>query len=395
MMMRLLALGLVGGALLGCGSVGQDSIPAAGSGVLAEVVTDICDAEIVFLGEDASHGGGRTFKVKAEIIQKLIRECGFTHVAFESQFYDFIDLQERYVAGTATREALYDAIGGFWSRAAEIDPLVELLHEMALAGRLTVSGFDGQTAGAMSYYAPTQLPERLSRSLPESRQEYCSSVIRGARGRLLDQTNPRDAALNEAILGCALEIEAFALENADRDPVDHGLARSFLSLLEFSPTDPRNDRARLMYENLVWNLARLPHGTKTVVWTATVHGLKRQLDGRYVMASDVVQSARASSKSVAVIGVSGYYLAGGEATELVSADADSLEGHFAPQMDAELAYIDSDALRRVGQIKSRVLHYRQYEERDWSEWLDGVVVIAEEAPPTYVRPRSPMQASME
>jgi erythromycin esterase-like protein len=396
MMMRLLALGLVGGALLGCGAVGQDSIPAVGSAVLAEVVTDICDAEIVFLGEDASHGGGRTFQVKAEIIQKLIRECGFTHVAFESQFYDFIDLQERYVAGTATREALYDAIGRFWSRAAEIDPLVELLHEMALAGRLTISGFDGQMGDAMSYYTPTHLAQRLSRSLPESRQEYCSSVIRRVRGRQLDHANPRDAVFNEAVLGCAREIEALARERADRDPVDHRLARSFLSVLEFSSTDPRNDRARLMYENLAWTLAFLPRGTRTVVWTATVHGVKRPLDGRYAMASEVVQSTGVRTRSVAVIGVSGEYLAPGAGpTEIVRADADSLEGHFAPQMDVQLAYIDSDSLRRVGRMRSRVLHYRQYEERDWSEWLDGVIVLAEEAQPTYIRPRRPLQAAMQ
>ena len=115
-MVRSLTLGLVGGALLGCGAAGQQSIAAAGSAVLADVVADVCDAEIVFLGETGNHGGGRTFQVKAEVIQRLIQDCGFTHVAFESQIYDFIDLQERYLAGTATREALYDAIGKFWSR---------------------------------------------------------------------------------------------------------------------------------------------------------------------------------------------------------------------------------------------------------------------------------------
>jgi erythromycin esterase-like protein len=396
MMMRLPALGLVGGVLLGCGAAGQDSIPAVESAVLADVVADICDAEIVFLGEDGSHGGGRTFQVKAEIVRGLIQNCGFTHVAFESQIYDFIDLQERYVAGTATREALYDAIGRFWSRAAEIDPLVDLLHEMALTGLLTISGFDGQMGDAMSYYTPTQLAQRLSRNLSETHQEYCSPLIHRLAGSRFSQANPKDAAFDEAVLGCAREIEALAVVHADRDPVNHRLARSFLSVLKFSSTDARNDRARLMYENLAWTLARLPRGTRTVVWTATVHGLKRPLDGRYVMASEVVQSSGVSIRSIAVIGVSGEYLAPGAGpTEIVRADADSLEGHFAPQMDAELAYIDSNALRRVGSMKSRVLHYGLYEERDWVEWLDGVIVLAEEAQPTYIRPRRPMQAAMQ
>src|SRR5690606_22965087 len=125
-----------------------------------------------------------------------------------------------------------------------------------------------------------------------------------------------------------------------------------------SSTDSRNDRARLMYENLEWTLARLPRGTKTVVWTATVHSLKKPLDGSYVMASEVVRSGAARSKSLAVIGVTGEYLAPAAGpTEIVTADADSLEGYFSPQMGAELTYVDRDALRRVGPMKSRVLNY--------------------------------------
>jgi erythromycin esterase-like protein len=300
------------------------------------------------------------------------------------------------VAGTATREALYDAIGKFWSRAAEIDPLVELLHDMALTGHLTISGFDGQMGDAMSYYTPTHLARRLTGTLPESRQEYCYAVIHRLAGWRFTQTNPKDAAFDGAVLGCAREIEALARVQADRDSVNHRLARSFLSVLEFSSTDPRNGRARLMYENLAWTLARLPHGTKIVVWTATVHSLKKPLDGSYVMASEVVRSTTARTRSLAIIGATGEYLAPATGrTEIVTADTDSLEGYFSPQMDAELAYVDSESLRRVGPMKSRLLNYRQYEERDWSEYLDGVIVLAEEAQPTYIRPRRPMQAAKQ
>jgi erythromycin esterase-like protein len=150
-----------------------------------------------------------------------------------------------------------------------------------------------------------------------------------------------------------------------------------------------------MYENFEWTVARLPRETKTIVWTATVHSLKRPLNGREAMASHAVREADATLKSVAVIGASGEYAAGGRLTEISRAEADSLEGLFAPTQGAELAYVDSDSLERTGPRKSRVLGYSQYDERDWSEWLDGVLVLASEAPPTYIRPSRPMQAALD
>jgi erythromycin esterase-like protein len=393
---RLLACVVVGSSLLGCASMYQKPAPAVGSGALADVIADTCDAQIVFLGEEASHGVGKTFQVKTEIVRGLIQSCGFTHVAFEGQIYDFIDLQERYVAGTATREALYDAMGGLWSRAAEIDPLVKLLHEKALSGRLTISGFDGQVGSAMGYYTQTRLAQRLSRSLPTARQESCSAAIDRLAGWKFDPTHPKNEEFDEAVLGCAREIETVASGHADQDSVQYRLARSFRSFLEFSPADPRNDRDRLMYENFEWTVARLPHPTKTIVWTATIHSLKKPLSGWETMASHAVRGANARIKSVAVVGASGEYAApGGRRTEITRADADSLEGHFAPTQNAELAYIDGDSLRRAGPRKSRVISYGRYDERDWSEWLDGVLVLAAEAPPTFIRPARPMQATMD
>jgi erythromycin esterase-like protein len=392
MMMRLLACVLGGSYLLGS----APTAAGAESEALADLIADTCDAQIVFLGEERNHGGGRTFQVKTDIVRGLIQSCGFTHVAFESQIYDFIDLEERYAAGTASREALYDAIGGVWSRAAEIDPLVELLHEKAIAGQLTISGFDGQIFGAMGFYTQTQLGQRLSKNLPTARRESCSAAIDRLAGWKFDRRHPKDQEFDEAVLGCAREIEAVASVDAARDSTQYRLARSFRSFLEYSATNPENDRDRLMHENFEWTLARLPHGTKTIVWTATVHSLKKPLDGRDAMASHTVRGADGTLKSVAVIGASGEYAASdGRPTEITRADADSLEGLFAPTQGAELAYVDADSLRRTGSRRSRVLGYGRYDERDWSEWLDGVLVLAAEVPPTYIRPRTPMQAAKD
>jgi erythromycin esterase-like protein len=52
---------------------------------LDRVVRDVCDKEVVLLGEDATHGGGKTLEIKVELITRLIDRCDFSAVAFESQ----------------------------------------------------------------------------------------------------------------------------------------------------------------------------------------------------------------------------------------------------------------------------------------------------------------------
>ena len=86
---------------------------------------------MVLLGEDSSHGSGATLEAKVAIVERLIEECHFSAVFFESQAYDFLDLELALAARTATPEQLADAIGGLWSTTREIDPLVSFLYQAA------------------------------------------------------------------------------------------------------------------------------------------------------------------------------------------------------------------------------------------------------------------------
>jgi erythromycin esterase-like protein len=337
-------------------------------------------------------------RVKSDIARRLIQTCGFTHVAFESQIYDFVDLQERYDQGIATREALYDAIGGLWSTTAEIDSLVELLHERALDKQIAVSGFDANVGGATGLYSQTELAMRLTRGLPASRQGFCSETIGRLTGWKFDAANLKDATFDELILGCARDAEASSATAINRDPALPALARSFRTYLEYSQSSSGDLRDRAMYENLEWAIGRLPPGTKTMVWTATSHGLRSPLNGRSSMASYASAETEESVKSIAVVALSGAIARGGptsrggQRAEIADADNDSLEGTFAPNDGEQLAYIDDERLRRAGSKKSRVLGYSQYVEAEWTKYVDGVVVMAAETPPTYIRAAAPMQA---
>ena len=75
-------------------------------GEVQRVTNDLCDSKLVFLGEDGGHGGGNATLVRADLIVKLIQQCNFQHVVFESSIYDFEDLKVRYKAKTAVKNPL-------------------------------------------------------------------------------------------------------------------------------------------------------------------------------------------------------------------------------------------------------------------------------------------------
>jgi erythromycin esterase-like protein len=75
------------------------AVPAAVSAqprdpAMDAAVRDLCHRQVAMLGE-ASHGDGATFAFKAALIRRLVTECGYTAVLFESSHYDFVELMRR------------------------------------------------------------------------------------------------------------------------------------------------------------------------------------------------------------------------------------------------------------------------------------------------------------
>ena len=80
---------------------------------IGKVVSEVCQKEVVLLGEDSHHGSGKTLEVKVDLVKLLVNKCGFSEIFSESQLYDFVNLKNRIAQRTAKREELADAIGGF------------------------------------------------------------------------------------------------------------------------------------------------------------------------------------------------------------------------------------------------------------------------------------------
>lgn len=389
--LRLLACVIAAASLIGCASTAQPHNPKPNATGVAAAINDLCDAQVVFLGEEGHHGGGQSIATKADLIAGLIRQCGFTHVALEAQIYDVLDLEKRYAAGTATPEALYDALGSLGFMAAQANPLLALLHEKASAGQVRLSGFDPNIGNITAYYAQNQLAQDLSRDLPAKRRDFCTNTIETLTQWKFDDAHPNDEAFTKAIHDCAIEIEALALQQAAQDPLQYRIAHNFRSQLEQSEGDGANWRDRAMYENLQWALDRQPAGTRTVVWTASVHALKQPLGKRKSMASYFKADSGIKMKSVAIVGAAGEYGFNNRVTSFLPADADSLEGSALASGGMPPVYLDAAALRKLGSRKSRMLSYDKYSEQDWSQWVDAVLVLSAEVAPTRARPNKPLQ----
>jgi len=98
---------------------------------LAEIARDLCDRQVVMLGENGFHGDGKTIAFKVALIQRLVDGCGFNGVFLEASHYDFAALDRALRSGQATPEMFLSAVGQKWNQSAEFTPLRTYLFDAA------------------------------------------------------------------------------------------------------------------------------------------------------------------------------------------------------------------------------------------------------------------------
>lgn len=374
-------------AAFACSASAQDHGPfdKVESAEIDRLVRDVCRKRIVLLGEDASHGGGRTFEVKTEIVKRLVSRCGFDAVLFESQLYDMLDVEHAVAEKTATPAQLAGAIGALWARAEESKPLIDFLYRETMAGRVRIAGIDPQIGGVMGDYSKHRLGGTLTGPLADDRRDACRREIDTHNGWRYDDAHSFDDAARQRLRRCIDDIRA-ALVAQGVDPMSEtsAMAAAYSRYLDMALGGDGNRRDLGMYENLQWHRGRWPKGTRFIVWCATVHAAKA-LDG---LATDMTPMGRhlhaAYGKRAAVIGFTA--LSGrfgnpgtrGESNVLQPAEAAALEHVVLADSDAGLRYVDHKRLRRLGTIVSRPINYRKQHAAPWAQVLDGLIVLREE-----------------
>ena len=355
------------------------------SAEIDRLVRDVCRRDIVLLGEDANHGGGRTLEIKTEIVKRLVARCGFGAVVFESQFYDLLAHARAVDAGTATAGDLADAVGPLWSRAQEAQPLIAFLHAETMAGRLRVAGIDPQVGGITGHYARRELGGALAAVLDDEHGAACRAEIDRHNGWRYDDAQPFDDAAQRRLRACSDAIRA-AIASKGIDPAADiaAMAAAYARYLDMALGGDGDMRDLGMFEALQWHRARWPKGTKLVVWCATVHAAKRLEGiapemrplGAHVHAA--YGDRAAAIGFTARSGAFGNPGTSGAPNALTPADPHALEAVALGDGDAGLRYVDRKRLRKLGTIAARPINYRKTHAAPWAEMLDGILVLREE-----------------
>jgi erythromycin esterase-like protein len=152
------------------------------------------------------------------------------------------------------------------------------------------------------------------------------------------------------------------------------------------------DRDRVMAQHLAWWAARLPRNAKIVVWTATTHAARAPGAQPVLPLGVPPLGARLAERwgdRLAVIGFTAlrgqWSRAGQPSQPLAPLPPHALEARALAAGAAGDApgwtYLDRAALRSLGSVPSRL--FGKVTTTDWSTAFDGVLVIRDEAAPTF------------
>jgi erythromycin esterase-like protein len=390
--LRMLLL-LLGCAMAMAARAGSPAVPAPAGDASPELdraVHALCAKHVVLLGEDGSHAGATTIALKAQLVKRLVQECGFAGVVFESQFYDMLDFEQSVTAGSASQQQLADGIGVLWSHYAAFVPLEHWLFTKAQAGRVHVAGMDPQVGGITGHYSSNQLPAVLSSVLAGERRKQCDALIGRHNRWEYDDAHPFDSAALQSLRGCLRDIrEKLGMTGVRPASTLSAMVNSYANYLDFAEQDPHGLRDHAMYQNFEWLRAHWPTGTRIVVWCASVHAAKT-LDGVKPGSRPLGSYMReAFGDRAAAIGFSalggsyGHVGGRGAPRALGAAAPGSLESQaFAAAGPQRLRFLDHAQLQSMGQVSARALEYGQPDTVDWSRVLDGIIVLREETAAT-------------
>ena len=353
-------------------------------------VHDLCRRQIVMLGE-ASHGDGATFAFKAALIRRLVDECGFSAVLFESSHYDFVELMRRLrERQAATPAMLSSAIGGIWNRYAELTPLIQFLFARAQAGRLTLGGLDDQIGSAGAFFSLDEMPIRLTALLPAASRDRCRALIHRRIYSGQPTAPPARAEMHAGLLSCSAQMMVAAANRDDAHLVQN-MAQAFdRDLVSEEVRNRRRDES--MYRNLRWYAARLGPRAKFIIWAQNAHvaydaGTSAAFPAGGSLGAHV---HRDYGRRAFALGFSAY----GGAWRSVFSRADepitpaprgTLEALAMAGTGQDIVYRNSAWLTRIGRVPGRPFFYHEAPAA-WARVFDGLVVFRAERAPT--RPAS-------
>lgn len=391
--------------LCGCRALhAQDQEP--GDAALPEVFhTDaplhaMCEKQIVLLGESPTHAFGEALQYKAELVQRLVKECHFQAVFFESGFYDYVHLERMLRAGQdVPRAAISAAIGGLWANQ-EVQALVPFLQQKVQAGTLVLGGLDDQVGAGT--YASRAMADDLILPLHGAEKARCLGVLHRYFSWQYTQDSPYSPAAKDEVVACLNTIQAalpfvkasssFLEEsNAMINSLQRNLSRNFTEDDFTQPDQERRwmqDRDHSMYLNYMWLQHRLPAHAKIIVWAATVHTAKslhgvQGVTDRVTLGSYLYQEKKGKVFSLGFSAFAGTYAFTHQPVrDLTRAPSASVEA-WAVRLCDDACYLSSKQLHQRHRALGRLLG-TDFQVASWDTVVDGLVVFRQEHAPAWI-----------
>ncbi len=341
-----------------------------------------CDKKIVILAELPSHGEAKTFETKAEIVKKLVQECGFNKIHFEAPIYEFIELQQLLKNNRSKVKNLDDALGGFWV-PKELDGWRGWLFDQAKAGHVIVTGLDDQIS-ASSHQTRIKLPSIFKKHLSKKEYEHCQTILKRDLFWLYDDKHPYSSAAQQDLLQCIQKVKSLVIQNKipeTKMSTQNVILKNLENLyLRTSGSDLMKSRDHSMYENFKWHTKKQD---KHIIWTATVHAAKKPFKEGHTPLGTYLNNDY--NKQLAVIGFTAYSgmssMAGNKPQPLKPAPTGSLEATILQTSD-DIMYLNRDALKEKKLSSSRL--HGSFSQENWHQLYDGVVIFRKELAPTFI-----------
>ncbi len=386
---------LVGLALmvtLGFGASHADPRPLidaspADTAALNDATAAACGKNIVVLGEVGTHGDGHAIAFKAALASRLVAQCGFSAVMWESSFYEFDHLNQLVGDGVPiTREQVAAAIGGIWNRDAALQPFFDELTRDANRHKIILGGFDDIWDMAGVPYTTDDLPRALAKRLPSPEADTCANAF---HDRIYNGYAPGDVPRHQQLISCLDHIRT-AVPLSDRHDLD--LLDSLRRYIDddLLPQGANGPSEHSMYLNLRVLIDRLPPQSKVIVWTATIHG------GRETSAPDgapiermggYIHDAFGKRSLIIAMGAAGgnYGQAFTEkAYPIPLLAAESIEAQSIAGTSAPAVYVTPERLEAFGTAPAGLFFHEPPITRDWSQTVDAAVIFRDEVPAKHV-----------
>jgi erythromycin esterase-like protein len=340
-----------------------------------------CHHDVVMLGEN-SHGDGATIALKAKLIPELVRRCGFSAIAFESGFYDFLELTH-----TTKPDRRYDrakflsSVGRLWAQDSEFAPLADWVSTKT-PRTLQVAGVDDQIGAVGAFYSLEQMPSELASMIAPRDRGSCRDIMIAYINYSTDRGTAQRSV--DRCLSLAMH-ELSGRKSADAAKL-RVVGRAFgraTAWTQMSSDEVIAARDQAMGDELQAFRRGLKKGSKVIVWTANAHAAY----GGYQTGKTLAQITRERiGPRLFTVGSSAaageYRWSKSDLRPIPASAPGKLEYTILGNRSAAVA--SRAELQRIGTIPGTALSWHKPVTADWSKLFDAVYVIARERPTTLI-----------